>query len=617
MRIPWHPVLGNHDYGGGANYVQAQISRSAIDNYWQMPARNYSQMVTLKGGGTALLLYLDTTTLAPSQTGATNSKGGISSDMQSFRITEQINCVRAALNAATAGCGGEISDTYKNGKKKNKHSTQWYGLDNRKCPNWILAFGHYPIFSWGDHGDMSELKSAILDIFLEYNIDAYFSGHDHIAEHLQAYDMNFFVVGASAITDSLSNKATSEANLLWSGTGYSSFAVADISKDSLSISYYDINTDLKYSYSLKPKRADETYGPSTQSVGAPSFSFLKETDMPTYDQTDEPTPNPTRKPKNPPPTPSPIDKRNEAKKSPPSPSPTTAMPLVAKKKDVFNKVYEKIEETIPQESTRQKVFAAAPFAAAVLIVGSIFAGRYMKYKNDRKKRMRLKKGGRAKEKDRGETSGQDGANIGGSKGERGIPIRNLPRSFSPDGLNQKARGRSGIGGFLRTLLGRRSSNRTSERGLSLQQKLEQSGRWATGEIDEDCDGDGDEEQGQIAPLMTVLSSPIISSHSPSSSSPPFSHQSPVPASPQSSDSSTSSQSSQKSLSTRSGPPNTSSPPHSNKNHVILTEVAQTTHQSFSPTVKYGQTNSKFALVNQAETSGKNRNPHRRSISWMG
>lgn len=50
---------------------------------------------------------------------------------------------------------------------------------------WLLVAGHYPIFSRGEHGDMSELIENLLPLLIQYNVSLYICGHDHISEHLQ------------------------------------------------------------------------------------------------------------------------------------------------------------------------------------------------------------------------------------------------------------------------------------------------------------------------------------------------------------------------------------------------------------------------------------------------
>lgn len=54
---------------------------------------------------------------------------------------------------------------------------------SKKNVQWLLVFGHYPIFSRGEHGDTDELVDLLEPLFLKYNVSAYFCGHDHITEH--------------------------------------------------------------------------------------------------------------------------------------------------------------------------------------------------------------------------------------------------------------------------------------------------------------------------------------------------------------------------------------------------------------------------------------------------
>ena len=75
LRVPWYSVLGNHDYGYGDKGVAAQIGRTAVDEYWNMPATNYSRVFDLPGGGKMVIVFIDTTTLAPSQNKCCNQNG--------------------------------------------------------------------------------------------------------------------------------------------------------------------------------------------------------------------------------------------------------------------------------------------------------------------------------------------------------------------------------------------------------------------------------------------------------------------------------------------------------------------------------------------------------------
>ena len=77
--MPWYSVFGNHDYGYGASGVQAQIDRSEShydDDLWNMPSTNYSKVFAIGDTGeTVHIVFIDTTTLAPSVNRCCNEEG--------------------------------------------------------------------------------------------------------------------------------------------------------------------------------------------------------------------------------------------------------------------------------------------------------------------------------------------------------------------------------------------------------------------------------------------------------------------------------------------------------------------------------------------------------------
>jgi 3',5'-cyclic AMP phosphodiesterase CpdA len=77
---------------------------------------------------------------------------GISTDVQAARIQNQLVHIEAMLVEAI-----------------------------RHNPTWLLVAGHYPVFSTGQHGDTSELKSYLLPLLTKYKVHAYFCGHDHFS----------------------------------------------------------------------------------------------------------------------------------------------------------------------------------------------------------------------------------------------------------------------------------------------------------------------------------------------------------------------------------------------------------------------------------------------------
>ena len=82
LRVPWYPVFGNHDYGYGKQGIEAQLTRtkSTINDYsnklWQFPSTNYSKIFLIPdNGGIVGIIFVDTTTLAPSENKCCNQNG--------------------------------------------------------------------------------------------------------------------------------------------------------------------------------------------------------------------------------------------------------------------------------------------------------------------------------------------------------------------------------------------------------------------------------------------------------------------------------------------------------------------------------------------------------------
>ena len=140
-------------------------------------------------------------------------------------------------------------------------------------PTWLLMVGHYPIFSAGEHGDSSELVNNLLPIIDEFNVDCYFSGHDHISEHLKFGKTHYFVAGAGSMSGSLGN-TNSEAELLWSGTGYSAYLSVEASHTSLSFKYLDKSNEEQYSYQLKKRTVEDRSKPTEPNSSWVVYAFI-------------------------------------------------------------------------------------------------------------------------------------------------------------------------------------------------------------------------------------------------------------------------------------------------------------------------------------------------------
>lgn len=109
-----------------------------------MNNNNYSKIYNLPDGGHIGLVFIDTVTLAPSR--CCNS--GISNKTLKARIENQMYHIE-------------------------KYFIRMSKLQTLK---WLIVFGHYPIYSFGEHGDTDELVQVLEPLFLKYNVSAYFCG---------------------------------------------------------------------------------------------------------------------------------------------------------------------------------------------------------------------------------------------------------------------------------------------------------------------------------------------------------------------------------------------------------------------------------------------------------
>jgi acid phosphatase len=158
LQVPWWVALGNHDYHGNCD---AQIEYSKTSKRWNMPARYFVHTETIDAGTTVDFFFLDTTPMKPG-----DDLGIPSHHLQSQDIARQLAWFEAALKASTAP--------------------------------WKIVVAHHPIFSGGQHGDTPYLIKNVLPLLEKYQVQAWFNGHDHDLQHLQAGKLNLFCSGAGS-----------------------------------------------------------------------------------------------------------------------------------------------------------------------------------------------------------------------------------------------------------------------------------------------------------------------------------------------------------------------------------------------------------------------------------
>jgi tartrate-resistant acid phosphatase type 5 len=160
LQIPWHVILGNHDYNGNC---EAQLEYARSHPRWNMPARYYQQTHHMDKATTADFFYLDTSPMLESY----HRHRKLGPHVATQDVKKQIAWFKDALAASQA--------------------------------QWKIVIAHHPIYSGGEHGDTAELIRDILPLLQEHKVQAWFNGHDHDLQHLMAGNVNLFCCGAGSL----------------------------------------------------------------------------------------------------------------------------------------------------------------------------------------------------------------------------------------------------------------------------------------------------------------------------------------------------------------------------------------------------------------------------------
>lgn len=215
LDVPWHVILGNHDYRGNC---EAQLEYAKLSSRWNMPARYYQQTHPLGDGVSADFFYLDTTPMIHAY-----RLDHFEEEMHHNVVTQDVPKQMAWFRNALAHSGAQ----------------------------WKIVIGHHPIYSGGKHGDTHELVANILPLLKEHGVQAYFNGHDHDLQHLVAGGQNFFCSGAgSKVRPAMETPRTKFAE---SGPG---FVTVSLSPEKMDIGMIDYRGKRVYSTTVSRELAE-------------------------------------------------------------------------------------------------------------------------------------------------------------------------------------------------------------------------------------------------------------------------------------------------------------------------------------------------------------------------
>ena len=148
LMIPWHPVLGNHEY---RSCTQAVIDYSNVSARWRMPARYYS--MTLENDGVSILIVMIDTTPLISKYREESYKYPDASRESAEKQMEWLDKTLAGSDA-----------------------------------DWKIVVGHHPIYAHTtkDECEREDMKAAVDPILKKHIVDMDICGHIHYFQHLMS-----------------------------------------------------------------------------------------------------------------------------------------------------------------------------------------------------------------------------------------------------------------------------------------------------------------------------------------------------------------------------------------------------------------------------------------------
>lgn len=160
LQVPWHVVLGNHDYYGNP---QAQVDYTAHSPRWRMPQRYFKVADTNLDRADIDMFVIDTAPFIESYRKDPSSRKGRNTSTQD--VDAQLAWLDTQLGTARR--------------------------------TWKLVVGHHTIHSGGSqHGDTPELIARLKPVLLRHGVQAYIAGHDHDMQHIVRDGLNIFQCGA-------------------------------------------------------------------------------------------------------------------------------------------------------------------------------------------------------------------------------------------------------------------------------------------------------------------------------------------------------------------------------------------------------------------------------------
>jgi len=207
LQVDWYPVLGNHDYKGSP---QAEIDYSKISRRWRLTDHYYTITRRINDSISARLIFLDTPPLVDEYWKRAEGYPEITQQDSA----KQIRWLKDVL----------------------AHSKE----------QWILVFGHHPIYSASHtHGDTKEMIEKVKPLLEKYHAQFYFCGHDHDLQrlHEKGGHVDYIVTGTGG-----EPRPFSSNNLTVFSGSEPAFTVVSFKADSIQINFVGATGKTIYSF---------------------------------------------------------------------------------------------------------------------------------------------------------------------------------------------------------------------------------------------------------------------------------------------------------------------------------------------------------------------------------
>ena len=209
LKIPWYPILGNHEYRGN---TQAVLDYSNVSRRWQMPARYYSKVFE-EDGATLRVVFIDTTPLI----------GKYHKDSLDYPSVPQQDAKKQL-----AWLEEELSDAKE---------------------DWVVVVGHHPIYAHTtkSESERKDMQKRVDPILRRHNVDMYICGHIHNFQHIKPQGTSIDYVVNSAGSLARSKVEAIEGTVFASGEA--GFSILSFTKDELCLDL--VNAKGKTIHSVK------------------------------------------------------------------------------------------------------------------------------------------------------------------------------------------------------------------------------------------------------------------------------------------------------------------------------------------------------------------------------